>query len=81
MKTKKKYIYLLILVFALGINVQAQKKVYLSGVDANTAIDWEFKISEGRNSGFWTTIPVPSNWEAEGFGYYLYGMDKVEKRI
>ncbi|APY11627.1 hypothetical protein BWZ22_10400 [Seonamhaeicola sp. S2-3] len=59
----------------------AQSKVYLSGQGPKTAIDWEFKISDGRNSGFWTTIPVPSNWETEGFGYYMYGMDKMEKRI
>ena len=69
---------LLALVFALDISVKAQHKTYLSGEDAATAVDWQFKVSEGRNSGFWTTIPVPSNWETEGFGYYLYGMDKME---
>ena len=69
---------LLVMVFALAINVKAQHKTYLSGEDAATAVDWQFKVSEGRNSGFWTTIPVPSNWETEGFGYYLYGMDKME---
>ena len=65
----------------LSLNINAQRKVYLSGEDAATAVLWEFKIDEGRNSGFWTTIPVPSNWEMEGFGYYLYGMDKVEDRL
>lgn len=59
----------------------SQERTYLSGRDAATAVDWEFKINEGRNSGFWTTIPVPSNWETEGFGYYLYGMDKMENRV
>ncbi|MRX64796.1 glycoside hydrolase family 2 protein [Maribacter luteus] len=66
-----------LLFILLYSNAKAQSKVYLSGKDAETAIDWDFKISEGRNSGFWTTIPVPSNWETEGFGYYLYGMDKM----
>ncbi|WP_158837349.1 glycoside hydrolase family 2 protein [Polaribacter sp. L3A8] len=70
--------FFIIALFSLKTN--AQKKVYLSGEDASTAVDWEFKISDGRNSGFWTTIPVPSNWETEGFGYYLYGMDKMDKR-
>jgi hypothetical protein len=55
--------------------VNAQTKTYLSGTYADTAVDWDFKISEGRNSGHWTTIPVPSNWETRGFGYYTYGQD------
>ena len=61
-------------------NSHCQSRIYLSGKDAATARDWEFKVSAGRSSGFWTTIPVPSNWETEGFGYYLYGMDKLESR-
>ncbi|MBT9190077.1 glycoside hydrolase family 2 protein [Zobellia russellii] len=56
-------------------NIHAQTKTYLSGTYADTAIDWGFKISVGRNSGYWTTIPVPSNWETKGFGYYTYGKD------
>ena len=71
-------LFLILAIFCLSIH--AQNKIYLSGEDASTAIDWEFKISDGRNSGFWTTIPVPSNWETEGFGFYLYGMDKLENR-
>ncbi|APY11626.1 hypothetical protein BWZ22_10395 [Seonamhaeicola sp. S2-3] len=73
-------IKLFLFVVALSLNISAQQKTYLSGEDASTAVNWEFKINNGRNSGFWTTIPVPSNWEAEGFGYYLYGLDKMEKR-
>ncbi len=71
-------VVLLLLILSFSIN--AQQKYFLSGEDASTAVDWEFKVSDGRNSGFWTTIPVPSNWETEGFGYYLYGMDKMEQR-
>ncbi len=70
-----------VVVVLLSLNIYAQQKVFLSGEDASTAINWEFKLDKGRNSGFWTTIPVPSNWEMEGFGYYLYGMDKVEDRL
>lgn len=73
--------FLLLTILCLTANVAiSQQKTFLSGQDASTAVDWEFKITDGRNSGFWTTIPVPSNWETEGFGYYLYGMDKMEKR-
>ena len=73
-------ILILVCICLISGNTQAQQRLYLSGEDAGSAVDWEFKVSEGRNSGEWTTIPVPSNWEMEGFGYYLYGMDKMEKR-
>ncbi len=36
---------------------------------------WEFFCTGSRNSGFWTTIPVPSCWELQGFGTYNYGHD------
>ncbi|MDP5230691.1 MAG: hypothetical protein NWQ38_09880, partial [Cellulophaga sp.] len=67
--------FLAILVTFFALNSHAQTKTYLSGTYADTAVDWDFKISEGRNSGHWTTIPVPSNWETKGFGYYTYGQD------
>ncbi|GGZ25208.1 beta-galactosidase [Echinicola pacifica] len=76
----QKNIVLFIVACFFSLAIQAQKIVFLSGEDASTAVDWEFMISEGRNSGFWTSIPVPSNWEAEGFGYYLYGMDQMDNR-
>lgn len=47
--------------------------VYLSGTGSDDRVDWEFYCSKGRNSGKWTTIPVPSCWEQEGFGGYYYG--------
>jgi beta-galactosidase/beta-glucuronidase len=33
-------------------------------------------VDGGRRAGEWTTIPVPSNWELQGFGTYNYGNDK-----
>src|SRR5690606_39635634 len=30
-------------------------------------------VSSGANSGAWSKIPVPSNWETKGFGTYHYG--------
>lgn len=47
---------------------------YLSGTGADDAVDWEFFCTDGRNSGKWTTIKVPSCWELQGFGTYQYGM-------
>jgi hypothetical protein len=48
---------------------------YLSGTDKDHRVDWEFFVDGGRNSGAWKTIPVPSNWEMEGFGTYRYYND------
>ncbi|PTX94383.1 glycoside hydrolase family 2 TIM barrel-domain containing protein [Opitutus sp. ER46] len=47
---------------------------YLSGTGSADAVNWEFFCSEGRRSGTWTTIKVPSCWEQEGFGTYQFGM-------
>ena len=32
-------------------------------------------MSGGRQAGTWSTIPVPSNWEMQGFGTYKYSDD------
>ncbi|MGK7394243.1 MAG: glycoside hydrolase family 2 protein [Candidatus Cyclobacteriaceae bacterium M3_2C_046] len=52
---------------------------YLSGTDKDHTVDWEFYCTDGMNSGQWTTIPVPSQWELQGFGHYNYGREKPEK--
>ncbi|MDR3712258.1 MAG: glycoside hydrolase family 2 TIM barrel-domain containing protein [Puia sp.] len=51
---------------------------YLSGTDKDHTVLWDFFCTAGRNSGKWTTIPVPSCWEQQGFGNYNYGHDKVK---
>lgn len=48
---------------------------YLSGTDSKNTVAWDFYCTGGRNSGKWTTIPVPSQWEQHGFGAYNYGRD------
>ena len=59
-------------IVALG---QETETLYLSGKDKDTPVEWEFYCTAGRNSGRWTTIGVPSNWELQGFGTYNYGQD------
>ncbi len=49
---------------------------YLSGTDKDHTINWNFFCTKGARSGSWTTIPVPSNWELQGFGGYNYGHEK-----
>ena len=58
-------------------NVFAQQTIiqYLSGTDKDHTVKWDFMVTKGRNSGNWSTIPVPSNWEMQGFGNYYYGTD------
>lgn len=51
------------------------EELYLSGTGSDNTVSWEFFCTGGRNSGVWTTIPVPSCWELKGFGTYNYGHD------
>jgi Glycosyl hydrolases family 2, TIM barrel domain/Glycosyl hydrolases family 2, sugar binding domain/Glycosyl hydrolases family 2/Beta galactosidase small chain len=63
---------------------------YLSGRGSDDAVPWDFycasALANNRNctnapgSGTWTTIPVPSNWELQGFGTYYYGTDAAFAR-
>lgn len=53
---------------------RSTETVYLSGHGSEDAVAWDFYCTEGRNSGVWTTIPVPSCWEVQGFGNYDYGV-------
>ncbi|TXK46793.1 glycoside hydrolase family 2 [Pontibacter qinzhouensis] len=71
-------IFLLLPLFAL--HAQETKVQYLSGTGNDKTVDWQFMVTEGRKSGKWTKIPVPSVWEQQGFGTYNYGHDKDEKR-
>ncbi|WP_316800582.1 glycoside hydrolase family 2 protein [Pedobacter frigidisoli] len=59
-----------------ALKAQQTEKLYLSGTGNDQTVNWEFFCTEGANSGKWTTIPVPSNWELQGFGKYNYGFNK-----
>ncbi|ATC64459.1 glycoside hydrolase family 2 [Nibricoccus aquaticus] len=52
------------------------KTLPLSGLGepGEKPVFWDFKIDNGRRSGEWTTIRVPSCWETEGFGTFYYGI-------
>src|SRR5665647_3136466 len=49
--------------------------MFLSGTDKDHTVDWDFMVTSGRRSGEWSTIPVPSNWDLQGYGTYSYGYD------
>jgi beta-galactosidase/beta-glucuronidase len=71
--------FLLAVLGLIALAVQAQQAVetqrqYLSGHGCDDMVQWDFQCSDGRNSGKWTKIGVPSCWELQGFGTYQYGM-------
>jgi hypothetical protein len=71
--------WILLFLFAPAcITTFAQQTIiqYLSGTDKDHTVDWDFVCTQGRKSGIRTTIPVPSQWECQGFGTYTYGFDK-----
>ncbi len=59
--------------FCYQAETSQTQRVYLSGTDKDNRIDWDFFCTEGAQSGEWTTIPVPSCWDVEGFGALAFG--------
>lgn len=61
---------------------QSDEIIYLSGTGLNDTKKWDFYCTKGMNSGKWSKIEVPSQWELQGFGGYTYGrfyLDKTAK--
>ena len=78
-----KLLFSLMFLFLLNItfcNAQKTEVQYLSGTGSDHTVNWDFFCTAGRNSSKWTQIPVPSNWELQGFGTYNYGSDRDEIR-
>jgi hypothetical protein len=75
-----KTVPLLLLLVAAGFSRASEPVTeirYLSGHGPKDAMPWEFSVTGGRRAGEWTTIPVPSQWELQGFGTYNYGQEKT----
>jgi hypothetical protein len=79
MKLIRLILFLIIVFLNTLIFAQPTQIVYLSGTDAANTVEWDFFCTDGQNSGNWTKIPVPSNWELQGFGTYNYGHDWKDK--
>lgn len=54
---------------------QETQRQFLSGKGKDDAVPWRFLCTTGALSGFWTNLPVPSNWELHGFGHLNYQRD------
>ncbi|HEU6447983.1 MAG TPA: glycoside hydrolase family 2 TIM barrel-domain containing protein [Verrucomicrobiae bacterium] len=48
---------------------------FLSGHGKDDAVPWKFFCTGGAQSGYWTNLVVPSNWELHGFGTLTYHRD------
>ncbi len=62
--------------FPTSLHADDTQFLYLSGKGKDDPVKWDFMCSAGQNSGKWSTIGVPSNWELQGFGIYTYGTDR-----
>lgn len=71
----KHFLGIIFLVLPCLLFAQQKEIKYLSGTDNKNTVTWDFFCTGGRNSGYWTKIPVPSHWEQQGFGSYNYGRD------
>ena len=75
----RRFFLLALLGLTATATLQAQSLIdtqlqYLSGHGCDDMVQWDFQCTDGRNSGKWTKIGVPSCWELQGFGTYQYGM-------
>src|SRR5882762_7174936 len=59
---------------------QGTQRQYLSGHGKDDAVPWRFFCTTGALSGFWTNLPVPSNWELHGFGHLNSKQDSTNAR-
>ena len=66
------WLFLLSALSAFAFETETQ---FLSGHDKDDAVPWEFFCTSGAKSGFWTNLPVPSQWDVKGFGTVNYYKD------
>lgn len=77
---KRNFLIIFLCLISWFVKAQETQKLYLSGTGNDKTVNWDFFCTAGNNSGKWTSIPVPSNWELQGFGKYNYGFSKDSSR-
>lgn len=70
------FLSVIFLLAGLYLHAQQTELYYLSGTGKDDTVQWDFFCTKGQRSGNWTKIAVPSNWELQGFGSYMYGNGK-----
>ncbi len=73
-------IFLFFSLLTFSHNPQTERQ-YLSGKGLGNTVTWQFRCSAGQNSGKWSRIEVPSQWELQGFGEYTYGRWYKKERV
>jgi hypothetical protein len=61
--------------FVSPVFAQETEVQFLSGHGKDDAVPWKFFCTSGAHSGFWTNLPVPSQWDVKGFGTVHYQKD------
>lgn len=80
MSTRNLILSLALMLAAAGVHAKSTTEIrYLSGTGAGDTRTWDFFCTAGMNSGKWTSIEVPSQWEQQGFGAYTYGRFYLDK--
>jgi hypothetical protein len=71
------FVFIAAIFFAAVFPASAQKTEiqFLSGHGKDDAVPWKFFCTSGANSGVWTNLPVPSQWDVKGFGTLNYHKD------
>jgi Glycosyl hydrolases family 2, TIM barrel domain/Glycosyl hydrolases family 2, sugar binding domain/Glycosyl hydrolases family 2/Beta galactosidase small chain len=69
------FLFAIILFTTLTALAQKTEVQFLSGHDKDDAVPWRFFCTTGAQSGYWTNLVVPSNWELHGFGALTYHRD------
>ncbi len=72
---------LLTCLFAMPVFGQETQRQFLSGTDKDHTVPWKFFCTAGWQSGYWTNIAVPANWEMQGFGTLHYSHDNLNEPI
>src|SRR6185312_7016997 len=55
--------FLMASLLPLATFAQDTETQFLSGHGKDDAVPWEFLCTSGANSGYWTNLPVPSQWD------------------
>ena len=79
MKYQPVFLFFWFLLLYSGVSAQQTERQYLSGTGLNNTVTWRFRCSEGRNSGKWSKIEVPSQWELQGFGEYTLSLIHISE--
>jgi len=69
------FVAIIFLVAPLLAFAQKTEVQFLSGDGKDDAVPWKFFCTTGAQSGYWTNLAVPSNWELHGFGTLTYHRD------